>query len=73
MNIIKKHWALIGFILAFALDTQFGLLESLIGSEQWVNVIRGLGAIILAYFWQTDVKTKSASIGGGGIKNPKKP
>jgi hypothetical protein len=68
MEIIKKHWALIGFILAFALDTQFGVLESLIGSEQWVNIIRGLGAIVLAYFWQSE---NSLRIGGGGIKNPK--
>jgi hypothetical protein len=68
MNVIKKHWALIGFILSFALDTQFGLLESLIGSEQWVNIIRGLGAIVLAYFWQS---SNNLRIGGGGIKNPK--
>jgi hypothetical protein len=68
MEIIKKHWALIGFILAFSLDTQFGVLESLIGNEQWVNIIRGLGAIVLAYFWQSE---NNLRIGGGGIKNPK--
>ena len=68
-TVIKKHWALIGFILAFALDTQFGLIETVIGSEQWVNIIRGLGAIILAYFWQNE---NNLRIGGGGIKNPKK-
>jgi 1,4-dihydroxy-2-naphthoate octaprenyltransferase len=74
-NIIKKHWALIGFIFAFALDTQFGLLESLIGSEQWVNIIRGLGAIILAYFWQNENAPMSTR-GLGGRPNdrqPKKP
>jgi len=53
-NLIKKHWALIGFVVAFALDTQFGVLESLIGSEQWINIIRGLGAIVLAYFWKNN-------------------
>ncbi len=53
-NLIEKHWALIGFVVAFALDTQFGVLESLIGSEQWINIIRGLGAIVLAYFWNNN-------------------
>ena len=55
-NLIKEHWALIGFVVAFALDTQFGVLESLIGSEQWINIIRGLGAIVLAYFWKNNLE-----------------
>ena len=68
-TVIKKHWALIGFILAFVLDTQFQIIENFVNDPFWVNIIRGLGAVVLAKFWQNE---NSLKIGGGGIKNPKK-
>ncbi len=55
-TIIKKHWALIGFVLAFILDTQFGFVSAIVKNETAVQFIHGIGAIILAYFWQTDKK-----------------
>jgi len=67
MNILKKHWALIGFILAFLVDQNTGLLDLLTENQVYQNLIKGLGAIILAYFWHTDNTEK---IGGGGITNP---
>lgn len=68
MNLIKKHWPLIGFILAMLIDDQTGLLASLFHDQVVQNVIKGLGAIILAYFWNPAfndnvVKSASASIG----------
>ena len=66
---ISKNWALIGFVLSFALDQIFGILEGLVGSDISV-FIHGLGAIVLAYYWKNETTLK---IGGGGIKNPKKP
>jgi hypothetical protein len=74
-NWIKENWALIGFLLAFALDTQFGVLEAILGHGQWSNIIRGIGAIVLAYFWNNE-NTPVAMRGLGGRPNdrqPKKP
>lgn len=53
-TIIKKHWALIGFIIAFLLDAQFGFVAAIAPNEQIALLIHGLGAIILAYFWQSE-------------------
>jgi hypothetical protein len=53
-KVIKKHWALIGFILAFALDAQFQIIENFVNDPFWANIIRGLGAIILAKFWSNE-------------------
>ena len=65
MKTLKKNWALIGFILAFLLDNQLGLVELITQNETWQEVIKGVGAILLAYFWNN-----GKSIGGGGIQNP---
>lgn len=69
-KVIEKHWALIGFIAAFLLDSQFGIIDAIAPNEMVARLIQGVGAIILAHFWQSENVMK---IGGGGIKNPKKP
>ncbi len=51
MNLIKKHWPLIGFIIAMLIDDQTGLIASLFHDQVVQNIVKGLGAIILAYFW----------------------
>ena len=51
MKLIKRHWPLIGFILAMLIDDQTGLLASLFHDQVVQNIIKGLGAILLAYFW----------------------
>ena len=51
MELIKRHWPLIGFILAMLIDDQTGLLASLFHDQVVQNIIKGLGAILLAYFW----------------------
>jgi phosphotransferase system glucose/maltose/N-acetylglucosamine-specific IIC component len=70
-NWIKENWALIGFLLAFALDTQFGLLEAILGHGQWSNIIRGLGAIVLAYYWNNN-KSNRVEMRGIGARPPKR-
>lgn len=70
-TIIQKHWALIGFVIAFLLDNQFGFVAAIAPNETVANLIHGIGAIILAHFWQNE--NNVLKIGGGGIKNPKKP
>jgi hypothetical protein len=73
-NFIKKNWALIGFILGFIFDSQFGFLEKLITDPFWLNIVKGIGAILLAYFTKEKLGIKeSQNIAGGGIKNPPKP
>jgi hypothetical protein len=72
---LKKYSVIIGFIVSFILDAKYQILEKLITDPFWLNIAKGLGAVILAYF--TGSKLVSASkdeltdIGGGGIKNPK--
>jgi hypothetical protein len=64
MNLIKKHWPLIGFILAMLIDEKTGLIASLFHDNVLQNIIKGLGSIILAYFWNpafNDNVLKSAS------------
>ena len=63
MNFIKKHWALIGFILAFLIEQNTGFLDLITQNPTLQNLIKGVGAIVLAYFWHTpDNETKG--IGG---------
>jgi hypothetical protein len=78
-NFFKKHWALIGFVLAFTLDHQFQIIENFVNDPFWSNIIRGIGAIVLAKYWSTEnvtvineINNMEARIGGGGIKNPSK-
>ena len=54
MNTIKKHWALIGFILAFLLERETGFLKLITENTEIQNIVKGLGAIILAYFWKNE-------------------
>lgn len=49
-TILKNNTAIIAFILAFVLDSQYGILEKLIPDPFWLNAARGFGALILAYF-----------------------
>ena len=55
-NLIKEHWALIGFIAAFLLDVQFGFVDAIAPNEMIANLIQGIGAILLGYFWQNNLE-----------------
>jgi len=70
---LKKYWVVISFVLSFVLDAKYQILEHLITDLFWLNIVKGFGALCLAYF--TGNKLVSASkdndLQGGGIKNPK--
>lgn len=83
---IKNYWGIIVFVLTFAIDTNYGILEKIITDPFYVKIIRGLGGVLLAaitggglrhYYspksaFEEIRKLASKDIGGGGIKNPKK-
>jgi hypothetical protein len=78
IKLLKKYWAVIIFVLSFVLDSQYGILEKLIADIFWLNIVKGLGTLLLAYItgkggvsiFAKDGDTDT-DIGGGGIKNPK--
>lgn len=73
---IKKNWAVIGFLISFVLDSQYGILEKLFNNDMfWVKIVQGLGVFVVAYFTQSKLGlfSKDVEIGGGGIHNPPKP
>lgn len=74
ISFLKKNWAVIGFLISFILDSQYKILETLLDNNDfWVNIIRGLGVFVVAYFTEKKMGLFSTDIGGGGIKNPTKP
>jgi len=60
---LKKNWAVIGFLISFILDSQYGILEHFIKDAFWINIIKGLGVFITAYF--TDLKLGLGKDTGG--------
>lgn len=76
IKLLKKYWAIIIFVLSFILDSQYGILEKLIADVFWLNIVKGLGTLLLAYVTGKGgvsifAKDEDTDIGGGGIKNPK--
>lgn len=79
-QLVIKYWMYITFIISFTIDAQYGILEELLISPFWVNIIKGLGATLLAYKTNKGLSNESIfskdsdleDIGGGGIKNPPK-
>ena len=67
MKNIKKYSAILGFILAFVLDANYGILDRFVTDPLLANIIKGLGALMLAKLTNNKLETK---IGGGGITNP---
>ena len=59
---LKKHWALIGLIAAFLVDHTFDILKNSELSLIEVDLIKGLGIIIVGYFWNPANKKSSLSI-----------
>jgi hypothetical protein len=54
---IKKNWVLIGWIATFLIDQETGFVEKLVKDEYWRNFIYGVGALVVAYFWNSNRKT----------------
>ncbi len=80
MKFLKNYSAVLGFITAFVVDYNYGILERFVTDPFWVNIIRGAGALLLAKLTNKNLQTKNdpiiappPEIGGGGITNPKPP
>lgn len=71
-NFIKKNWSTIAFIAVFVLDSKYQFLEHFIKDPFWLNIFKGLGALLLNYINQNPtikeniIKTfkKDGDIGG---------
>lgn len=80
-QLILKYWMYIAFVISFTIDAQYKILEELLINPFWVNIIKGLGASLLAYMTNKGLSNASIfskdddleDIGGGGIKVPPKP
>jgi hypothetical protein len=76
IKLLKKYWAVIIFVLSFIFDAQYQILEQFIANTFWLNIVKGLGGVLLAYLTEKGAtsifaKEGDTDIGGGGIKNPK--
>lgn len=52
---LKKYLPLIIFGLSFVLDANYGILEKFIVDPFWINIIKGLGAFMLAYLTEKNL------------------
>ena len=72
---LKDYSIIIGFILTFILDSQYGIIEYFIKDSFLQNLIKGLGALILAYFTNKkfknseEISAKMENNGGAVIPN----
>lgn len=66
-NFIKENWALFGFIFALLIDDNTGLIASVFSNPAIQNLVKGLGAILLAYYWNPTQKASANKIGGGAV------
>lgn len=57
---IKDNLAIIVFALSFILDAQYQILEHFITDPFWLNLVKGLGAVLLAYFTKEKLGTSNA-------------
>ena len=63
---LKDYSVIIVFIVTFILDDQYGIINYYISNTFYQNLIKGLGALILAYFTGQGLKT-SFKKGNGSI------
>lgn len=68
-NFLKNFGVIISFTLAFILDSQYGILEKLIKEPFWINVAKGFGALLLAYFTKENLGLSSKKPKGAVIPN----
>lgn len=68
-NFIKKHWALIGLIIAFLVDHAFDILKNSGLTLVEVDLIKGLGVIIVGYFWNPKNDKKPTFFATAAVKS----
>ena len=57
-SLLKKYWPLITWLISFVLDTNFQIIESMGFNAFQANIIRGLGALVLAFFTEKGLLKK---------------
>ena len=57
-KVIKKHWALIVWIMAFIFDRQNEFVEVLVKDPVLIKMVYGIGSILLSYFWGRELNKK---------------
>lgn len=57
----KQNWSIIGLILAFLIDNIFDVLKGTGWSDSTINLIKGIGAIVVAYYWDSPFNKKVAA------------
>ncbi|TAE78722.1 MAG: hypothetical protein EAY81_11980 [Bacteroidetes bacterium] len=50
---IKENWQIIGLVAGFAVDNTFDILKDSGLTDTYQNLIKGLGALIVAYYWNS--------------------
>jgi hypothetical protein len=77
-KLVAKHWALIGLIAAFIVDHSFDILKNSGLSLTEVDIIKGLGVIVVGYLWNpkkssiNSLSATSAIEKGNGAVIPRK-
>jgi hypothetical protein len=56
-KILADYWAVITFVIAFILDEKYQILEHFISDEFYLNVAKGIGALILGYITNKNLKS----------------
>lgn len=56
---IKENWQIIGLIAGFAVDNTFDILKDSGLSLTVQNLIKGLGALIVANYWTSPYNKKT--------------
>jgi hypothetical protein len=64
---VKKHWALIGLIVAFIIDHSFDILKNSGLSITHIDLIKGFGVIMVGYFWNPKEQATTLKKGNGAI------
>jgi hypothetical protein len=60
-SFFQNNWVIIAFTITTAIDVSTGFLESLELGSKTIGVIRFLGAILLAYKTNANLKSNAAS------------
>ena len=58
-KILTEYWAVITFVVAFILDEKYQILEHFITDEFYLNIAKGLGALILGYITNKNLKSNT--------------
>jgi len=65
---IFNYWAFLIWLVSFILDSNYQILEKIFVDPFWVNIIRGLGGVALAYFTGSKLKnTFNKSVDRGNV------